>query len=501
MAEKSTSSVRTMYASWALLASVTVTSLLSLKISFNYISKEELGLWILIRQTIGYLVLLDFGISGSIGRILSKSIHGEEGEGLDRKLSNIRLILIVQVVVIVLLAYIIGGRLDGWFELGDELAGEGRKLLYAVAVAACFRQLFRLQEGYLYAKDKFYLVCTIGAAGAWFELLFQWFFYEQGHGITSLAFAQIVSALFVVALLIYHSNRQDFKGGFSLSLVRLGEMKIILGYSVNMFVIGFFAQVLFISQPLIVGFLHGLEATTRFSINIRSGGFVRLFLARIVESFVPYWQIKYDKGEIKALAADWGSKVQRVLALSLLGGIFLAIGNKIFVRIISEEGIYVSQSFDVWNTVFIITHVWIGMLTYPFILAMHVRTRAVVSAIQVVVALSLAFVFGNAFGSSGVLIGILLGILGTGGIYNMLQSPRCLQESGKWLVITAIKPNLIMISWFIIVMVHHAFTDMSAVKIIIQCVMLLASVALFVLLNKDFALEIYRTLTRRFRKA
>ena len=53
-------------------------TVVSIPLALHYLDKEEFGLWVLVTQMAGYLMLLEFGMSGSVARSLSD--HKDEIE-------------------------------------------------------------------------------------------------------------------------------------------------------------------------------------------------------------------------------------------------------------------------------------------------------------------------------------------------------------------------------------------------------------------------------------
>src|SRR4051794_15903342 len=61
---------RSLTSGYAAIATNAVYSLASVPLALHYLTKEQFGLWALVTQISGYLLLLDLGMSGSISRFL-----------------------------------------------------------------------------------------------------------------------------------------------------------------------------------------------------------------------------------------------------------------------------------------------------------------------------------------------------------------------------------------------------------------------------------------------
>src|SRR3954453_16604650 len=61
---------RSLASGYAAMASNIIYTLASVPLALHYLSKDEFGLWALVTQVVGYLLLLDMGITGSVSRFL-----------------------------------------------------------------------------------------------------------------------------------------------------------------------------------------------------------------------------------------------------------------------------------------------------------------------------------------------------------------------------------------------------------------------------------------------
>src|SRR5579872_6699781 len=64
---------------YASLVAATVYALASIPLALHYLSKEQFGLWALMSTIGGYLSLVDFGMSGSVARLLID--HKDDRQG------------------------------------------------------------------------------------------------------------------------------------------------------------------------------------------------------------------------------------------------------------------------------------------------------------------------------------------------------------------------------------------------------------------------------------
>lgn len=466
-----------------LLLSTVITSLLTLKLGAIYLSEEEIGLWIILRQTIGYLILLDFGISASVGRIYSKEIHQAHSKSLNTISSNIALIIIIQTIVICLLGYYIIRNIGGWFELNELLNFNASIILSCLIVTAVLRQFLRMKEGLLHANNQYYVIGFSSVISVWIELFTQFGCFMWGLGIYSLPSGQIAGSLIFFLIILYQSSKKKYTIKFSVKDISLTRIREIIRVSFGFFFVGLFAQILFLSQPVITGYLNGLASSTKYSVNMRGGFLLRSLMAKAVESWVPKWQALFDKGNTSTVRFEYINVCSLILNLTLVSAGFLIIANSTIVSLIYQESSYIGEVFDVLTAIFIAIHFFTGAMTIPFILAVKMSKRALVSLLQLIVSLLLSVYLGAKFREEGVVIGIVLGITSTGFIYNAIVSPKLIDMKVKifWrIIIKNSFPYLFLLA--AVGYTHILYTD----KHIIKMIAAVTGLTILLYAHKDF---------------
>jgi len=481
----------TVYSSWGLLLSVTFVSLITFRVALSYVTQAELGLWIVIRQTLGYLIMLDFGVGISVARLYGKAAS-EGSREAQSVLTNSTAVLLVQAGGIIVIGLLLGTKIGDWFGAEESLHEVAFVMLSAVCVTGAIKQIFRVKEAYLFSQNKFYIVNWIGAASTWVEFAVLWLFLHNGYGLLSFVASQVALITVTVVALSIYAKRNSFRNAFAWKDVKLSRIREIFSYSVSMFVIGVFGQILFVGQPILVGLLHGLEKTTMYSINMRCFLLVRNLLSKLGESFMPQWQITMDRGGVEEVGESWLKTFQFMVALSALSIPALLLFNEKFVAIFGGEGLYLSRGFDAISALLVLVHLVVAMLVFPFMLSMKVRKRALVSVVQGIVAIILAVIFGKQWGPVGVVSGVVLGIVCTGGIYCLLVAPRQLALNLGSIFSKVVYPNAVGILLATISILLHLMLDDIFLKTCVGILICGVGVFWIALIHKEKLMKILK---------
>src|SRR5436190_22710983 len=98
-------------------------SLASVPVAMHYLSNEEFGLWVLAAQVSAYLALAEFGMSGSIARILIDHKDNRNGGIYGAVIKTGALVLVIQGAAIGLLGAVLSIWLAGLFDVPAKFLG------------------------------------------------------------------------------------------------------------------------------------------------------------------------------------------------------------------------------------------------------------------------------------------------------------------------------------------------------------------------------------------
>src|SRR5438045_1509867 len=112
---------RSLTSGYAAMGANALYTLASVPLALHYLSKEEFGLWALVTQVGGYLLLIDFGISGASTRILIDHKDKKVEGGYGSVIKTGALVLLVQGACIALGGVLLGFFLPGILDVPKHL--------------------------------------------------------------------------------------------------------------------------------------------------------------------------------------------------------------------------------------------------------------------------------------------------------------------------------------------------------------------------------------------
>jgi len=331
---RTTRFINGLFTGYAALGSSVVYTLASVPLALHYLTKEEFGLWALITQLSGYLMLLEFGMSGSIARFLSNhkdDMNGGEYGSVLVTGCGIFLLQGLAVAVLGTLFVVMGSSLLGipthlraiFTQLGIIQSCMGGVTLMTRAAASPLWPHQRQDINNLGS-----IACHLGS------LLTLWLGFLAGWKLYSLAAAAIVGFVLGMSIAVSACFRlrlypsRGHWGGFDRNIFR--EM---FSYGSGLFVLNLGTQLVSTSQVIVITRGLGLESASIWAVATKLSTLVQQFVSRIFENSAA--------GLVEMLVRDEAVQLRRrfhdlfilTSTTAALGAVGLAIFNRPFVEI------------------------------------------------------------------------------------------------------------------------------------------------------------------------
>ena len=475
---------RTALASYFQIGSVAIAGLVTVPIALGFLSAEEFGLWILTKQALGYMLLLDFGVGAAVGRLMGGAFAGDGRE--DRWFVTLTVVMFVQGAGIVVLGTLILPTLLDWFEIPAHLREVTRQIWTVSLWGAGAKHASRVIDGTLFGQNRVYWTNLSGGLGAWVEFVIFLMLLNMGLGVQSYSWAflgSIVCSILGVGIAFFAG---PWRPAFSLKNFDPSKLSELLSFSLKLFVLAAVAQVVFLSQTLIAAKLFGLSVAGYYSVCMRLPQLGRQIMARLYESHLPGWQKLFLDGQLSVLRGRWRYHYQFIVGATLFGAITIFCWNSSFVNQWAGPGLSIGITFDFLAGSFLFANIWTGAMMAPLIFKMELKARTYMAFGQLLVTLSGCFLFAKYLGIEGVLLGALAGNLVTVFWFNTWKGAKILGEKLSRIWSSILRPNLPLIVGFVCcgtVPLWGGLVTQGRVTI------WLYSAIVFVLIHREYILE------------
>jgi O-antigen/teichoic acid export membrane protein len=495
--------VNTAFASYLQMASIALTGLISVSLALKFLDTERMGLWSFTIQSLGYFLLLDFGVSSSVGRLMGEPLHSSDPKECGRWLSLLLLVTSFQGLLIFLAGWFSVDWVINWFKISEALRPEARSLWIWMLSLNALTFPLRISSGILYAQNRAYWPLLSSAAANWVGLLAFYLFLKAGTNTLAYCYAATFTTLgaSVLPWLAIKWGQHRFK--ISFAAIRWSDLKALFNFSSGVFVIGVAIQVIFLSQTLVITKLLGLSAVTLFTVSSRAGTYGLQILWRTFDSLNPRWQQMYVVGDRAALAGSFKRYTGLTMSLALLGGTFLIVLNHPFVNLLNlwakRPGVYAGGIFDALLALYIWQHAWNHCLGFCAVLAKKIRGLAWIAVLDMMLNIVLSVVLGRLIGVKGVLVGSIIGSF-VSTVYLTWRAPRYLSLTAHDLIMPSLRRWLALAACMALAFWYFHFTDLSGNNFWLRGIFCALTLGLFLILHRADLREFWSR-ARRFKTA
>lgn len=403
--------LRSIFSGYACTFLVAACSFASIYLSLHYLSVSQFGLWALVFQINGYLLLTDFGMSNAVGRFLMDWKDQRPSKKYGETFIAGLLILFFQAVVLFALSLAVVFWAPGLLKIPQELIPSFRLLVFGQALISAVFFPLRVFSFALVAYGRFDWINASAAMGQLASLgAFAWGL-KHGWSLPSYLFGSLMDALSSAMVIIIASHRLHLFPKAN-EMIRPGwdYLLTIFCYGRDMFFILLGGRILFASQTIILARFAGLESVAVWAVGSKMFFFCKDSACQVAQAAGPLLIEVYAKGDVRMASARAQDLTLLAGSLATLLGSLLILGNRYFVSLWTNGLIK-------WETQFDIAFALILILTCLFTSLIHLNgmTKDLsklrwVALQESLVFLVVSFLMAHFFGIIGMILAHLFAI-------------------------------------------------------------------------------------------
>src|SRR5436190_10140382 len=307
----------------------TAFTLLSVPLALHYLSKTEFGLWALVTQVVGYISMVELGMTAAMGRVLidhkDRPAEGTYGSVIKTGC----LVLVVQGALVALLSWSLGLLLPRLLDIPPELSVPFNWLVggYGLIIGLLFPQRMLLCVYYAHQR---YDVLNYSTAGSFaFSLSALWLGLHYGLGVYSLLVSNVIGMLLQAAVQVDLARRLQLLpprgawGHFDKKIFR----EIFL-FGSDLFLLSLGLQLLNGSQAIIITRILGLEAAAVWSVATKLFTLAQQFVWRLWDFSVGAISEMMVRNETERLRKRFHDIFVVTGSVAVLVGILVAACNE-----------------------------------------------------------------------------------------------------------------------------------------------------------------------------
>lgn len=385
--------------------------LLSVPLAFRFMGEDEFGLWNVLGQTLGLILLIDFGVSSAASRILAEPLQSRDQDEIDSWWTVLVTVLAAQGAAMLLIGLLCESLILASFSIPAHLHDDAVMLWRALILASALKNPFQGLTGVLFCQNRLYHMHLANVLQGLTNFAIFYFFLRMGWGVKAYVGAVAISLVVTVAYWYFSVRAGGQRFHLRPKLFSKEKLKALYGFSGSIFILSMAAQIAFASQSMIVASVLGVAAVSAFAVSVKSFTVLSQLLTRTVDAKTPRWLMLHLEGRNGDIVAECRRLLRWFIPVAFFCGIGLLVFNRSFVGIYVSPDMHVGRLFDLLLAVTLV----VQQLTKPFFFVFTMTRRtwglAMVSIVDMGLQISLAALFVRWWGPSGILAGCLLGTL------------------------------------------------------------------------------------------
>jgi O-antigen/teichoic acid export membrane protein len=298
-----------------------LSSLLIVRYASHDLRTDEFGLWSFVYGSVGYLLMLDLGLSYAIGRLFADHIYKNDHVALSGYVKMCALIFLVQSIIILTLGIILKAPIIHTFQIHDELKKEAGYLwIGCILIQGCTLPL-RVFPAILYAQNRAYVANIITSISIIVNLLIFIICLKNGFRTISYVYANAVSSLLLNLGFIMATTCGFHKIRFCNAPMPIKELPSIYKFSMSVFASSFSSQASTAAQVIIITKILGLDAVAIYSVTSRVSGIIAQLALKPIDALRPRWVGLYCENKIDTLRIEFLNFIK--ISILILGCVII----------------------------------------------------------------------------------------------------------------------------------------------------------------------------------
>jgi O-antigen/teichoic acid export membrane protein len=409
---------------YALLAVNVLYTLASVPLALHYLSIKEFGLWAVVSQVAMNLqLLIDFGMSGSVGRILIDHKDNPDSTGYGTVIQTGFLALLVQGMLLAVSGSLIALWLPQWMKVPVEFWQVFRWLMIGQCVLLGASFTARIFTFILQAHQRYDLCNYAQIGGFVLNLLGLWLGFKWKLGLYSLLVGTAAGMVFsngLTLIAVWQLWLLPAKGRWGhASWISFKE---IFSYANAIFLLSVGQILISLCQTPLISRMLGLEAAAIWSIATKMFTFAQQMIARIHDFSAAAFAEMMVRGERVRLQSRFRDQMILTAAAGAFVCLAVALCNESFLKIWTHSRISWGIQNDLLMALYIITitstrcHIGLAGLTK------QIRAMKYIYILEGAAFVALSLLLAPRMGLAGVIVSGIISDLLCSGLYGLKRT-------------------------------------------------------------------------------
>jgi O-antigen/teichoic acid export membrane protein len=353
--------VHGVFSSYILLAATAFYSLGSVPVALHYLDTKRFGLWIVMGTLVGYVSLIDAGMTSAASRLLIDHKDDRSGGNYGSLIQTGWLVSILQGVIILFVGLALAGTFARLLAITPALQPEFIRLVNWQCGAVGLMFAMRMLGLILNAHQRMDLANYIGVGALLVNFAAQWIFFHLGFGVLSLALGALAATLTTVtASALACAVLKLFPAAGGWGRISWRHFLELFNYGKDVFLVALGTQLIMSSQIIVITRMLGAEAAGVWGVGLRVFGLLNQVIWRISDMSGAALAEMLTRGEVTRLRDRYRSLAEMTFSLAGWVAVSFALCNSLFITIWTQGKIHWPVENDlllaVWMIISAVVH-------------------------------------------------------------------------------------------------------------------------------------------------
>jgi O-antigen/teichoic acid export membrane protein len=395
---------RNLFATYSQVGAMAVYALVSVPLILHWLPTEEFGLWAVLVQIMGYVSLIDLGMTAATCRLLVDYKDNPADGRYGSLLKTLWLVCLVQSLLVMMAFMALAPLLAVLLEIPDQYAGTFILLMRCQSLVTGIGFLIRPLNVTLVAHQRVDItvyseIFFLGSSLVLLSLLL-----ANGVGIFSYFYAGLVSPLLNPLWLFWNCRRLGLlpKSGQwgRASRQMFGE---IFNYGKDLFLVTLGWQLIVSSQTIVISRFLGLEAAGIWAVGSKVFNFVMQLVQRTFYMSMPTLAEMLARRETERLKKRFKELALLVDSLAVTLAVGFSLCNSLFISVWTSGKIFWPPLNDVLLAVWLVVVAVQTSHMNLVILRKEIGKMSYVLLAEGVAFVTLAWLMSSRWGIAGIL--------------------------------------------------------------------------------------------------
>jgi O-antigen/teichoic acid export membrane protein len=416
--------------SYALIGLNVIYTLGTVPLALHYLNPQEFGLWALVTQISGYLLLLEFGMSGSVARFLADHKDDVDGGTYGSILKTGHRVFAIQGLVIALAGVGLSLVAPALFKIPAHLSHDFTCLLFLQTTLTGINLACRGFGTPLWSHQRLDISNLSGSLCLLVNFIALWLGFHLGWKLYSMLISTITGMLIGITV-SYVSCRhlglyptKASQGSFDQSVFRE-----LFGFGSGIFLMNIGSQLISTSQVMIISRVMGVESAAIWAIGTKISTMAQQFVGKILDSSAGGLAEMVVRKEQSVIWNRFRDVVSLTGVLALTTAIGIALLNGPFIVIWTSGKIHWDASNNLLLGILAFTTAVTRCHAGLTGISKHIGGMKYVYLVEGTVFVIMAYGLSRHFGFAGVLISSITCNLIITGQYVISRTAKYFQRS------------------------------------------------------------------------